>query len=31
MTSFLIGSAVVLLVLFLIGLYSGVTLLHELE
>lgn len=31
MTTFLIGSAVVFLALFVIGLYSGVTLLHELE
>jgi hypothetical protein len=31
MTTFLIGSAVVLLTLFVIGLYSGVTILHELE
>jgi len=31
MTTFLIGSAVVFLALFVIGLYSRVTLLHELE
>lgn len=31
MTTFLIGSAVVLLTLFVIGLYSGVTILHERE
>ncbi len=31
MTAFLIGSAVVFLALFVIGLYSGVTILHELE
>ncbi|SHL84796.1 hypothetical protein SAMN05216288_2621 [Pseudomonas punonensis] len=31
MTTFLIGSTGVLLTLFVIGLYSGVTILHELE
>lgn len=31
MTTFLIGSAMIFLTLFVIGLYSGVTLLHELE